>query len=100
MLIEGKSSPGWPAKIRLFSKYHEQIVHSFQQATYSAPQGIGVAWAALPLFGEDMPDADYQGHRSDFDGLFEQAHDNYHGWIGGKGGDMVSSIITSRNIIL
>jgi hypothetical protein len=88
-LEQGPGAPGWNTKISWFNLYHTQLKTALTQATYSAPQGIGVAWAALPAFGENMPDEDYEGHRMDFDGLFEQVHDNFHGWIGGLNGDMV-----------
>jgi Common central domain of tyrosinase len=85
--------PGWATKIGMFRKYQDQITHSLKQDTFSASQGYGHPWAAIPIFDEDTPDSEYL-HRSDFDGLFEQVHDNFHGWVGGIGGDMVRFLST------
>lgn len=86
-LVAGSSSPGWEAKINLFKLYHQQISNALSQSTYSAPEDFGLPWANITNFGDDNPDNWYP-NRTDFDGLFEQAHDNFHGWTGP---DMVSS---------
>jgi hypothetical protein len=83
-LIEGKSSPKWSEKIRLFTMYHEQITHSLSQSSYTSPQtaeSFGIPWANIVTFSENQPDSLYP-YRFDFDGLFEQVHDNFHGWAG------------------
>jgi hypothetical protein len=93
VLTEGPSSPGWKEKIGLFKKYHEQISHALQQSTYTtseSAQHFGVPWANITDFSDDQPDGDYP-FRFDFDGLFEQVHDNFHGWVGP---DMVRHILT------
>ncbi|KAH6655911.1 hypothetical protein BKA67DRAFT_603635 [Truncatella angustata] len=83
-LVEGPSSPDWQRKISLFSKYHEQITQALQQKTFTSKdtqEGFGIPWANIPTFSDDQPDSLYP-YRLDFDGLFEQVHDNYHGWVG------------------
>lgn len=94
-LVKGRpSQPGpeldeWDREVHMFTKYHDQIKRAMQTNVFSSPQGLGLPWAAIPSFAEDMPDNWYSGQHS-FDGWFEQAHDNFHGWIGGPTGDMVS----------
>ena len=85
----GKALDDWNAKILLFKTYQKQIVKAMKVESFSGTQGIGVPWAVVPTFKELNPDSYYQGQHS-FDGWFEQAHDNYHGWVGGANGDMVN----------
>lgn len=79
--------------VRLFQKYHGQIALALKQPEFSVPEywnkATPMPWANLPTFDKDMKDTDYPDFAKKlyFDGLFEQAHDNYHGWVGG---DMVS----------
>ncbi|KAF2259586.1 Di-copper centre-containing protein, partial [Lojkania enalia] len=91
ILENGKSTTdntAWAKKIKdLMTLYHEQIKNALDTSTYSWPQETGFPWANLPAFKENMPDSDY-AHRTTFDGIFEQPHDNMHGWLGGIGGDM------------
>jgi hypothetical protein len=83
----------------MFELYQEQIGFSLKQEIYSQPMNItqeqglpyGTPWANIPDFDEEQPDEDYP-YRADFDGLFEQPHDNIHGWIGP---DMVSDKFSS-----
>ncbi|WP_254558242.1 hypothetical protein, partial [Salmonella enterica] len=80
-MTQGPTAPGWKEKIELFKIYHEQISHALQQSTYTtseSAQHFGVPWANIPEFGDEQPDKDYP-YRFDFDGLFEQVHDNFHG---------------------
>ncbi|GAB7356936.1 hypothetical protein MBLNU459_g7782t1 [Dothideomycetes sp. NU459] len=98
----GPARDAWNQHIGLFTKYHQQIVTAMQQPTFSLPQfnpatGIHAeaAWAALPAFTEDMDDADYAVAWSTFDGHFEQAHDNFHGWVGGTQGEMADNTYTA-----
>ena len=88
VLLDGPKNPGWAAKIALFDKYHQQIQLALSQGQYSFAQG-GIPWDNLPAFSDDQPDDDYPlfAKETFFDGHFEQAHDNYHGWVGP---DMVS----------
>ncbi|KAF4441157.1 Hemocyanin beta-C chain unit D [Fusarium acutatum] len=84
VLTEGPSAPGWKEKIGLFKKYHEQISHALQQSTYTTSESaehFGVPWTNITTFSDDQPDKLYP-FRFDFDGLFEQVHDNFHGWVG------------------
>ncbi|KAH7008385.1 hypothetical protein EDB80DRAFT_575962 [Ilyonectria destructans] len=83
-LSEREKSPAWAEKIGLFKLYHEQITHALSQSTYTSSataQSFGIPWAFIQQFGENNPDSWYR-HRFDFDGLFEQVHDNFHGFIG------------------
>ncbi|KAI7772237.1 hypothetical protein LZL87_007598 [Fusarium oxysporum] len=84
ILTEGPDAKGWKEKIELFKIYHDQIAHALEQKTYTtseSAQHFGVPWANIPDFTDDQPDKDYP-FRFDFDGLFEQVHDNFHGWVG------------------
>ncbi|KAI8660255.1 Tyrosinase-Cu-bd domain-containing protein [Fusarium keratoplasticum] len=83
-LTEGPSSPDWGRKIELFKLYHEQIEQALKQSTYTTSETaehFGVPWANITTFSEDQQDCLYP-YRFDFDGLFEQVHDNFHGWVG------------------
>ena len=42
---------------------------------------FGIPWANITTFSEKQDDKLYP-FRFDFDGLFEQVHDNFHGWVG------------------
>ena len=94
VLIDGPTSPGWNAQITYFSKYHQQLLSAISQQSFSHPEGDAIPWANIPIFLQDMPDDMYM-YRTTFDGLFEQAHDNYHGWVGGLTGDMADNIYTA-----
>lgn len=83
-LVKGPSHPDWDRKIGLFNTYHEQIKMSLSQQTFTSAgtvEQFGEPWVNIPTFSDDQPDELYP-FRFDFDGLFEQAHDNYHGWVG------------------
>jgi hypothetical protein len=84
----GKALDDWNAKIGLFKTYHTEIINAMKIEFFSGAQGIGVPWAIVPTFTEMNSDSYHEGQHS-FDGWFEQAHDNFHGWIGGSNGDMV-----------
>ncbi|KAF5675995.1 Hemocyanin beta-C chain unit D [Fusarium circinatum] len=84
VLTEGQGSPDWKEKISFFKKYHDQIAHALKQSTYTTPESaehFGIPWANITKFGNDQKDCLYP-FRFDFDGLFEQVHDNFHGWVG------------------
>jgi hypothetical protein len=98
----GPERDAWNKHIKLFAKYHQQIVVAMQQPVFSLPQyspseGVPAeaAWASLPAFTEDMPDNDYAVAWGTFDGHFEQAHDNFHGWVGGTQGEMADNTYTA-----
>jgi hypothetical protein len=79
------SSPLWLRKVALFGKYHQQIRAALSQSLYSEPEDpAGKPWANLPAFTDNQDDDLYpvSAKFQYFDGLFEQAHDNYHGWVG------------------
>lgn len=91
-LEEGRANPEWPKKVHLFGLYHRQIAEAFSRKDFSLSEGHGYPWANVPDFSDDQPDGLYPAPaRQYLDGLFEQVHDNYHGWIGH---DMVSSHAT------
>ncbi|KAJ4301338.1 hypothetical protein N0V90_003430 [Kalmusia sp. IMI 367209] len=87
-LVAGPGDPNlrplWERKVKLFGKYHKQIASALAKESYSEPEDpTGFPWANLPAFSDDQPDSDYPDTAKQFfDGLFEQAHDNYHGWVG------------------
>ncbi|KAK3312169.1 hypothetical protein B0H66DRAFT_486092 [Apodospora peruviana] len=85
VLVQGKSAgAGWAAKIALFTFYHEQMSHSLSQKNFTSSntaEKFGFPWQNIPSFGENNPDSNYP-FRFDFDELFEQVHDNIHGWVG------------------
>jgi hypothetical protein len=85
----GPELDAWNAKITTFLTYHEQLVNALKFENFSTPQGLGRAWAVVPTF-KDLNDNSYYEGQHSFDGWFEQVHDNFHGWIGGSTGDMVS----------
>jgi tyrosinase len=69
-------------KLDLVAKFQEQVVFALQWPLFSTPQGTpGYPWANIQTFDPPPPDSDYP-HRTDFDGLYEQPHDNFHGWVG------------------
>lgn len=68
-------------KVLLTRIFQEQVSNALQWSVFSSPQGDGRPWANIPVFTPPQPDHLYP-HRTDFDGLYEQPHDNYHGWIG------------------
>ena len=103
ILVAGPTSPDWTSKIAFFKKYHAQLAAALSQDSFSHPEladGNAIPWANIPKFLEDMPDDQY-AYRTTFDGLFEQAHDNFHGWIGGlsnsaaTAGDMSDNTYTA-----
>jgi tyrosinase len=84
ILTQGPSNSEWETKVKLFKMYHIQIAHALEQSTYTtseSAQHFGIPWANIPDFTERQPDTAYP-FRCDFDGLFEQVHDNFHGWVG------------------
>ncbi|KAI5787962.1 hypothetical protein FPQ18DRAFT_262866 [Pyronema domesticum] len=86
VLEDGPSSPDWVGKINLFKKYHEQVKAAMEKPTFSVPMSynspFGLPWANLPAFTDDQADDLYPLRELNFDGAFEQPHDNYHGWVG------------------
>jgi hypothetical protein len=70
------------AKIALTRKYQEQIQRAFAFPSFSHPQGDGHTWANITSFHPEPPDSDYVYRDVNFDGAYEQPHDNYHGWVG------------------
>ena len=69
-------------KLALIGLYQHQIAFALRWNRFSTPEGaVGYPWANIPTFDPPPPDSDYP-HRTDFDGLYEQPHDNFHGWAG------------------
>ena len=65
--------------VRIFQK---QVAQALQWPVFSQPEGTpGYPWANILTFDPPQPDKLYP-NREDFDGLYEQPHDNWHGWIG------------------
>ena len=70
------------AKLELIAHYQYQVAFALRWPRFSTPEGApGYPWANITTFDPPPPDSDYP-HRTDFDGLFEQPHDNFHGWVG------------------
>jgi tyrosinase len=68
--------------LALLSQFQYQINWALTWNVFSSPEGVpGYPWANLPTFHPPQPDRLYP-HRTDFDGLYEQPHDNLHGWAG------------------
>jgi tyrosinase len=69
-------------KIAMTRIFQEQVVNALSWPSFSQPQGWpGYPWANITEFNPPQPDSLYP-NRTDFDGLYEQPHDNYHGWVG------------------
>ena len=103
VLVAGPKSPNWTSKIARFAKYHEQLATALSQDLFSHPEladGDAIPWANIAKFFDHMPNHLY-AYRKTFDGLLEQAHDNFHGWIGGlskptgTAGDMSDNTYTA-----
>lgn len=70
-------------KVEMTALYLSQISDALAFPIFSHPQGaVGYPWANIPSFDPPPPDSDYPYRGVNFDGLFEQPHDNYHGWVG------------------
>lgn len=83
-------------KIAMTRIFQEQVVQALGWPNFSQPQGWpGYPWANITAFDPPQPDSLYP-HRTDFDGLYEQPHDNYHGWLGG---DMADNAYTAYDPI-
>ena len=68
--------------------FQQQVVDALEFETFSTPQGVpGYPWANIPAFHPPQPDNLYPYRDVNFDGLYEQPHDNYHGWLGPDMGD-------------
>ena len=66
----------------MIAHYQYQVSFALSWPRFSTPEGApGYPWANITSFDPPPPDSDYP-HRTDFDGLFEQPHDNFHGWVG------------------
>jgi hypothetical protein len=70
-------------KIGMVKLFQTQVVQAMAFPAFSQPEGWpGYPWANLPTFDPPQPDKLYPHRTTDFDGLYEQAHDNFHGWVG------------------
>lgn len=73
--------------------FQQQVVDALKFTSFSQPQGVpGYPWANIPVFDPPQKDHLYPNRALNFDGLYEQPHDNYHGWIGG---DMADNAYTA-----
>jgi tyrosinase len=67
---------------RMVRIFQNQVAQALQWPVFSQPQGSpGYPWANILVFDPPQPD-DLYPNRENFDGLYEQPHDNWHGWIG------------------
>ncbi|MDN3523574.1 tyrosinase family protein [Halomonas ramblicola] len=70
-------------KLKLVRLYQQQIMDALKFDAFSHPQGWpGYPWANIPSFDPPPPNSDYPYRNCNFDGLYEQPHDNFHGWLG------------------
>jgi hypothetical protein len=70
-------------KIGLTLTYQQQVARALGFTDFSHPQGYpGYPWANIQSFHPPPPDSDYVYRDYNFDGAYEQPHDNYHGWVG------------------
>ena len=70
------------AKLKLIGHFQYQVAFALSWPVFSTPEGTpGYPWANILTFNPPPPDSDYP-HKTDFDGLYEQPHDNFHGWVG------------------
>ncbi|KAF9459658.1 tyrosinase [Collybia nuda] len=70
-------------KVKMTELFLRQISDALAFPVFSHPQGaVGYPWANIAVFDPPQRDCDYPYRGVNFDGLFEQPHDNYHGWIG------------------
>jgi len=68
--------------IRMVRIFQNQVVEALLLPVFSQPEGWpGYPWANILVFNPPQPDKLYP-NRTDFDGLYEQPHDNWHGWMG------------------
>ncbi len=80
-------------KLAQVQLYQQQVSDAMQFKQFSHPQGWpGYPWANIPSFNPPPPDSDYPYRNCNFDGLYEQPHDNFHGWIGA---DMADNAYTA-----
>jgi hypothetical protein len=80
------------AKLALIGHFQYQVAFALSWNVFSSPEGTpGYPWANILTFNPPPPDSDYP-HRTDFDGLYEQPHDNFHGWVGA---DMADNAYTA-----
>jgi tyrosinase len=67
---------------RMVRIFQNQVAHALRWPVFSQPEGSpGYPWANILAFHPPQPD-DLYPNRENFDGLYEQPHDNWHGWIG------------------
>lgn len=80
---EGEKQPeARRKKIEMAAIFQEQVAKALTWPCFSQPEGSpGYPWANILTFNPPQPDNLYP-NRTDFDGLYEQPHDNWHGWVG------------------
>jgi tyrosinase len=77
---------------RMVRIFQNQVVNALRWPVFSQLEGWpGYPWANILTFHPPQPDELYP-NREDFDGLYEQPHDNWHGWIGA---DMADNAYTA-----
>lgn len=69
-------------KIGLVALYQQQVARALAFTDFSEPQGAGFPWANILTFDPPPPDSEYIYRNYNFDGAYEQPHDNFHGWVG------------------
>jgi tyrosinase len=69
-------------KVGLTLLYQQQVQRALAFPDFSHPEGDGYPWANIQSFDPPPPDSDYVYRNYNFDGAYEQPHDNYHGWVG------------------
>jgi hypothetical protein len=74
-------------KLCTIRTYQRQVQRALAFASFSHQEGTGYPWANIQSFDPPAPDCDYVYRNYDFDGAYEQPHDNFHGWVGPDMGD-------------
>ncbi|KAK6498903.1 hypothetical protein TWF481_011473 [Arthrobotrys musiformis] len=83
--IDNPLLPEYEGWMKHMSLFHEQTKNALDRCTFSVPQQRSKPWANIPAFNIPVGDDEYKRSRESdytFDNLFEQAHDNYHGFVG------------------
>jgi hypothetical protein len=81
----GKALDNWNVKIGNLTTYHTHVLDLMKVDNFNGPQGLGEAWAVIPIATELNGGNHYEGQHL-FDGCFEHAHKDFYGWFGGETG--------------
>lgn len=77
-----EGSPARQRKVAQILLYQQQVQRALAFTDFSHPQGPGFPWANITSFDPPPSDSEYIYRDYNFDGAYEQPHDNFHGWVG------------------